>query len=155
LQFAEELDRFLTQLFQLLLTEAKLSVSVIWDKLDGEFYETLQTVHGEAGEGKQRGHRLFERFPILSRDPPPDFVSGCMDHFIKILHGHEIEEDIQRARLEAGQGDESAVARLLNLVRESHAEQESISTEGVALSEWAEDIIRIWAPQGGTLHLAA
>jgi DNA primase len=155
LQFVEELDRFLTQLFQLLLTEAKLSVSVIWDKLDGEFYETLQAVHGDAGEGKQRGHRLFERFPILSRDPPPDFVSGCMDHFIKILHVHEIEEDIQRARLDAGQGDEFAVARLLNLVRESHAEQESIRTEGVALSEWAEDIIRIWAPQGGTLHLAA
>jgi DNA primase len=78
-----------------------------------------------------------------------------MDHFIKILHVHEIEDDIQRARLEAGQGDEAAVARLLNLVRESHAEQESISAEGVALSEQAEEIIRIWAPQGGTLHLAA
>ena len=51
--------------------------------------------------------------------------------------------------------DELAVARLLNLVREGHAEQESISAEGVALSEWAEDIIRIWAPQGGTMHLAA
>ena len=155
LQFAEDLDRFLTQLLQLLLTEAKLSVSVIWDKLDGEFYETLQAVHGEAGDGKPRGHRLFERFPILSRDPPSDFVSECMDHFIKILHVHEIEDDIQRATLDAGQGDESAVARLLSLVRESHAEQESISAEGVALAERAEDIIRIWAPQGGTMHLAA
>ncbi|WP_319796790.1 DNA primase [Nitrobacter sp.] len=155
LQFTEDLDRFLTQLLQLLLTEAKLSVSVIWDKLDGEFYETLQAVHGEADNGKPRGHRLFERFPILSRDPPSDFVSGCMDHFIKILHTHEIEDDIQRAKLDAGQGDESAVARLLSLVRESHAEQESISAEGVALAEWAEDIIRIWAPQGGTMHLAA
>jgi DNA primase len=155
LQFAEDLDRFLTQLLQLLLTEAKLSVSVIWDKLDGEFYETLQAVHGEAGDGKPRGHRLFERFPILSRDPPSDFVSECMDHFIKILHVHEIEDDIQRATLDAGQGDESAVARLLNLVRERHAEQESISAEGVALAERAEDIIRIWAPQGGTMHLAA
>jgi DNA primase len=155
LQFAEDLDRFLTQLLQLLLTEAKLSVSVIWDKLDGEFYETLQAVHGEAGDGKQRGHRLFERFPILSRDPPSDFVSECLDHFIKILHWHELEDDIQRAKLDAGQGDESAVARLLNLVRERHAEQENIRAEGVTLSEWAEDIIRIWAPQGGTMHLAA
>jgi DNA primase len=155
LQFPDVFDQFLSHLFQLLVTEAKLSVSVIWDKLDSEFYETLQTVHGEAGNGKQRGHRLFERFPILSRDPPSNFVSECLDHFIKILHWHELEDDIQRARLDAGEGDETAVARLLNLVRESHAEQESISAEGVALSEWAEDIIRVWAPQGGTMHLAA
>jgi DNA primase len=145
----------LTRLFRLLVTEAKLSVSVIWDKLGDEFFVTLQTIHGKAGDGKRLGHRLFERFPILSRDPPPDFVSECLDHFIKILHWHELEDDIQRARLDAGQGDESAVARLLNLVREGHAEQESISAEGVSLSEWAEDIIRVWAPQGGTIHLAA
>ena len=74
---------------------------------------------------------------------------------MKVLHLHEIEDDIKRAKLEAGQGEESAVARLLSLVRESHAEQENISTEGVALSEWAEDITRVWAPQRGTMHLAA
>jgi DNA primase len=155
LQFPDVFDQFLSHLFQLLVTEVKLSVSVIWDKLGDKFYDTLQTVHGKAGDGKERGHRLFERFPILSRDPPPDFVSECLDHFIKILHWHELEDDIQRARLDAGQGDESAVARLLCLVREGHAEQESISAEGVALSERAEDIIRIWAPHGGTMHLAA
>ncbi|MEO6947923.1 MAG: DNA primase [Nitrobacter sp.] len=155
LHFPEDFDRFLTHLFQLLLTEPKLSVSKIWEEIDPEFYKTLQTVHGEAGEGKRRGHRLFESFAILGRDPPLDFVSGCTDHFMKVLHLHEIEDDIQRAKLEAGQGEESAVARLLSLVRESHAEQENISTEGVALSEWAEDITRVWAPQRGTMHLAA
>lgn len=157
LQFPDVFDQFLSHLFQLLVTEAKLSVSVIWEKLDREFYETLQTVHGDggAGEGKPRGHRLFERFPILKNDPPPDFVSACLDHFIRILHWHQLEDDIQGARLDAGEGDESAVARLLNLVREGHAEQEAISAEGVALSEWAEDIIRVWAPKGGTMHLAA
>ncbi len=155
LHFPDDFDGFLTSLFRLLVTDAKLSVADIWTKLKPKFYETLQTVHGEAGDGKQRGHRLFERFPILSRDPPPDFVSACLDHFIKILHWHQLEDDIQGARLDAGDGDESAVARLLNLVREGHAEQEGISAEGVALSEWAEDIIRIWAPQGGTMHLAA
>lgn len=155
LHFPEEFDGFLTSLFQLLVTDSKLSVADIWTKLKPAFFDTLQAVHGEAGNGKPRGHRLVERFPILSRDPSLDFVSGCLDHFIKILHWHELEDDIQRARLDAGEGDESAVARLLSLVREGHAEQESISAEGVALSEWAEDIIRIWAPQGGTMHLAA
>jgi DNA primase len=145
LHFPENFDRFLTSLFQLLVTDAKLSVAEIWRKLKPAFYDTLQAVHGEAGDGKRLGHRLFERFPILSRNPPPppDFVSGCLDHFIKILHWHELDDDIQRARLDAGEGDESAVARLLSLVRESHAEQEGISAEGVALSEWAEDIIRM------------
>jgi DNA primase len=155
LHFPEEFDGFLTSLFQLLVTDSKLSVADIWTKLKPAFFDTLQAVHGEAGNGKPRGHRLVERFPILGRDPSLDFVSGCLDHFIKILHWHELEDDIQRARLDAGEGDESAVARLLSLVREGHAEQESISAEGVALSEWAEDIIRIWAPQGGTMHLAA
>ncbi|ABA05694.1 DNA primase [Nitrobacter winogradskyi Nb-255] len=155
LQFPDAFDQFLSHLFQLLVTEAKLSVSVIWERLDHEFYETLQTVHGDAGAGKPRGHRLFERFPVLKNDPPSDFVSGCLDHFIRILLWHQLEEDIERARLDAGEGDETAVARLLNLVREGHAEQEAISAEGVALSEWAEDIIRVWAPKGGTMHLAA
>ena len=107
LHFTEEFDRFLTSLFQLLVTEAKLSVADIWMKLTPEFYETLQNVHGEAGEGKPCGHRLFESFPILSRGPPLGFVSECTDHFIKILHLHEIEDDVQRAKLDAGQGENS------------------------------------------------
>ncbi|HRO01343.1 MAG TPA: DNA primase [Nitrobacter sp.] len=155
LHFPDDFDEFLTSLFRLLVTEAKLSVADIWTKLKPKFYVTLQAVHGEAGTEKRLGHRLFERFPILKNDPPPDFVSACLDHFIRILLWHQLEDDIERARLDAGEGDESAVARLLNLVREGHAEQEAISAEGVALSEWAEDIIRVWAPKGGTMHLAA
>jgi DNA primase len=155
LHFPAELDTFLTHLFQLLLTEAKLSVSVIWEKLSPDFYETLQSVHGKEGNGKPWGHRLFLRFPILAKNPELDFVSRCMDHFIRILHLHEIEDDIQRATFEAGEGDESAVALLLSLVREKHLEQENINAEGQVLAEEAELITRLWAPGRGTMALAA
>lgn len=139
LQFPGDLELFLTRLFQF---ETDLSVSAIWEQIDSEFPETLQEVHGAAGDGKQRGHRLFERFPILGRAPPPDFVSGCLDHFIKVLHWHELEDDIQRIEPEAGQGEESAIARLLNLVRERHAAQQGISLEVAALSDWAAAVGR-------------
>jgi DNA primase len=155
LHFPPEFDRFLTRLFHLLVTEAKVSVSVIWDKLRDDFYEVLQSVHGEAEQGKRRGHRLFTRFPIAGKTPPLDFVSKCIDHFIKILHLHEIEDDIQRAQFEAGEGSEDAVALLLSLVRERHAEQESINVEGQVLAEDAQEITRLWAPEPGTMNLAA
>lgn len=155
LHFPAELDRFLTHLFQLLVTEAKLSVAIIWEKLTPEFYDVLQNIHGKEGDGKRRGHRLFTRFPILALDPPSDFVARCIDHFARILHLHEVEDDIRRAELEAGEGAESAVALLISLVRERHREQEYIAAEALVLTEEADEIRRPWASGRGTMMLAA
>src|SRR5207253_7136963 len=133
----------------------QLSVTIIWERLTPEFYDVLQSIHGKEGDGKPRGHRLFARFPILALDPDPDFVARCIDHFVRILHLHEIEDDIRRAELEAAEGGESAVALLISRVRESHSEQEHIAAEALALTEEADDIRRPWASGRGTMLLAA
>jgi DNA primase len=78
-----------------------------------------------------------------------------MDHFVRVLHVNEIQEDIQRAKLEAGEGEEGPVTLLLSLVREYHSEQEVVAAEGQSLAEEAEIITRLWAPSRGTLALAA
>jgi DNA primase len=155
LHFPADLDRFLTHLFQLLITEAKLSVTDIWKKLTPQFYDVLQSIHGKEGDGKPRGYRLFARFPILISTPSIGFVSRCMDHFARILHLHEIEDDIRRAELEAGEGTESAVALLISLVRERHSEQEIIATEAQALTEEANEFRRLWAPDPGKIPSVA
>lgn len=155
LHFPLELDEFLTALFNLLITNAEVSVHTIWQKLTPEFYEVLQNVHGKEGEGKRMGYRLFRRFPIIERTPQLDFVERCMDYFIRYLHLHEIEDDIQRAQLEAGQESEEAMTLLLNLVREKHSEEEVIAREGQALAEDAESITRLWSPGRGNMGIAA
>ena len=153
LHFPPDLDRFLTSLFHLLIVDAKLSVAKIWERLTPEFYEVLQNVHGKAGEGKPWGHRLISRFRIVKCDPPIDFVTRCMDHFIRILHLHEIHDDISRAQVEAGEGIESAVDLLLNRKREYQNEEEIIRAEGQLLAEEADAITRLWVPGRGTMDL--
>ena len=62
LHFPEDFDRFLTSLFQLLVTDAKLSVADIWTKLKPAFYDTLQAVHGEAGKENRVGIGCLSAF---------------------------------------------------------------------------------------------
>ena len=155
LHFPSDLDDFLTELFKLLVTDAKLSVAKIWKGLSPRFYNLLQNIHGNAENGKCWGHQLFLRFPILERDPPIDFVGRCIDHFIKTLHVYELGDDIKRAQLEAGEGDELAAVRLINLVRVRHTEQESVQAEGQVLAEEAEMITRLWVPGRGKMDLVA
>jgi len=155
LRFDSDFEKFLSSLYRLLITECELSVQFIWDKLAPEYFRVLEEIHGRDGNERPSGRKLLRRFPILARDPPLDFVSRSMDHFIRVLHVSEIHQDIQRAELEAGEGDEAHVALLLNLVREYHSEQEIVSNEAQTLAEEAEIITRLWAPGRGTMALAA
>jgi DNA primase len=155
LRFAPDFEKFLSSLYRLLITDGELSVHFIWEKLAPEYYHVLEDIHGSDGNGRPSGRKLFSRFPILARDPPLDFVSKCLDHFIRILHVSEIHEDIQRARLEASEGEEGPVELLLSLVREYHSEQEIIGAEGQSLAEEAGAITRLWAPSRGSLLVAA
>jgi DNA primase len=154
LRFAADFEKFLNSLYRLLITDGELSVHSIWEKLAPEYYDVLEDVYGEDGHRRPSGRKLFARFPILARSPPPDFVSRCMDHFIRILHVNEIREDIQRAKVAAGQGDVGPVELLLNLVREYHSEQEVIGIEGQNLAEEAGIITRLWAPSRGSMAVA-
>ncbi len=157
LQFAPELHEFWVSLHRLLISEEELSVQSIYRSLRRDFYETLESIHGEEAGGRRWGYRLLQRFPILKRDPPRDFISRCMDHFIAIIHLHELDDDIARVQFEAGlpSGGDLAMEQLLNLVRARQQAHTDIQLEGAALTEEADAITRVWAPGRGDLQVAA
>lgn len=156
LQFAPELQTFWEALHQLLIDEEQLNVQLIYQRLGRSFYETLESIHGDEAEGRPRGYRLFRRFPILKKDPPRDFISRCMDHFIRIIHLHQMDDDIARVQFEAGQpGGDAAMEQLVNLVNVRHETQAEIQAEGLVLAEEANLLTRIWSPEPANLQVSA
>lgn len=156
LQFAPELNEFWVDLHRLLIDEERLTVQSIYRNLKPRFFEILENIHGEEKEGRPWGYRLMRRFPILKHDPPRDFISRCMDHFIAIIHLHQLNDDIARVEFEAGQpGGDAAMEQLMNLVRARHDVQTEIQVEGLTLAEEANTFTRIWAPGSTGLQVAA
>lgn len=156
LQFAPGLHEFWVALHRLLIEEGDLTVQSIYKSLKPGFYETLESIHGEEKKGRRWGYRLLQRFPILKRDPPRDFVSRCMDHFIAIVHLHQLNDDIARVQHEAGlPGGESAMELLVNLVRVRQDTKGEIDVVGAVLAEEASLITRVWAPERGDIQVAA
>jgi DNA primase len=156
LQFAPRLNEFCDALYRLLIVEQELSVRNIYASLKPTFYELLQDIHGEESGIRPWGYKLFLRFPILKRDPPRDFISRCIDHFGRIIHLHEIDDDIERVKLEAGSSDDDVeMDQLVNLVRERQKEDSEIEAEAAVLAEEADAITRVWAPERGSFQVAA
>jgi DNA primase len=157
LQFAPELQKFWEALHRLLIAEEMLTVQSIYRSLKPNFYEILESIHGEERDGRPWGYRLLLRFPILKRDPPRDFISRCMDHFIAVIHLHELDDDIARVQFEAGQpgAGDAAMEQLVHLVRARQETHVAIQAEGLALAEEANAMTRIWAPGPASLQVAA
>jgi DNA primase len=139
------LGEFRRALFLLLLHERELSVQLIYDRLGEDFYDVLDEIHGYRSGEKPRGHKLFQRFPIVKIDPPFDFIARCVDHFIRMLElaqmAAEIEE-ITSAKGEAGQNDDAGL-RALSLIRDYQLQEERIRVEDSALAEEASQIKRV------------
>lgn len=156
LQFAPELNDFWIALHRLLIEEERLTVQSIYKSLKPRFFEILENIHGEEKEGRPWGYRLMRRFPILKNDPPRDFISRCMDHFIANIHLHQLDDDIARVEFDAGQtGGDAAMEQLVNLVKARHDAQAGIQAEGLTLAEEANTLTRIWAPGTVGLQVAA
>jgi DNA primase len=157
LQFAPELNEFWEALYRLLIEEENLTVQSIYSSLKPQFYEILESIHGEETRGRPRGYRLFQRFPVLKRGPSPDFVSRCIDHFIAIIHLHELDDDIARVEFEAGQpsGSDAAMEQLVSLVKTRQDVRAGVQVEGAALAEEASLLTRIWAPDAGNIQVNA
>jgi DNA primase len=144
--FANELDGFRHELYRLLIEYKELDVALIYDRLGREFYEILNDVHGDRADARRRGHRLFLRFPILDRDPPHDFVSRCLDHFIHILHTEQMIDELVKINRDLATSDvdidrltESMIARKRDI--QTHVAQRDV--EDIALAEEAAEITRV------------
>jgi DNA primase len=106
----------------------------------------LQDIHGDKTDTRPRGHRLFERFPILRIDPPPEFVSECIDHFIQVLQVDQMVEELGHVKAEVQATDENfeeITTRLTKLVRDIQLQREIVNNRDIALAEEAKEIKRV------------
>jgi DNA primase len=145
IQFDGVLERFRSALYDLLIVHGDVSVQLIYKNLGEEFYFVLEQVHGKQDGERRWGHRLFQLFPILRIDPPRDFVSKCIDHFIERMHLAYLTQDIEALRaavLKPG-FDEELAERMVHLVRIYQVESERLKTDDMALAEWATEIRRV------------
>jgi DNA primase len=145
LKFAPALDKFCSALYKLLVIEKDLSVTKIYDHLGDVFYKVLQEIHGKEEDGRPWGHKLFSKFQVLALDPPRDFVSRCIDHFARRIHLEELDGDIERAKILAGDSD-AAFDQFLNLIRERQREHAEIEVEAAELAEDSAEVQRLWSP---------
>ena len=143
-QFMPELEAFREALYELLIVYKELSVQLIYDRLKPLFYELLQDLHGDYAPQKSRGHRLFQRFPILKVDPPHEFVSRCLDHFVHILLVEQMATEIDEL-MKATDNDssEEQSMHLMETIRDYQLQQEQIKNADMALAEEAKEIKRV------------
>jgi DNA primase len=139
-----DLKIFCDALHTLLVDLGEISVELIYDKLPEEFYPTLDQVHGDKSGQKPRGHRLFARFRVVQFDPPEQFVSDCIDHFVETLLVEQIREEIDRLHIELrNEYSEAILARIPELVRDWQLRRERLNNRDVALAEEAKEIKRL------------
>ena len=134
-------------LFQLLIDFGSVEVNLIYAQLSPGYYDVLQDVHGDKSDTRPRGHRLFERFPILRVDPPEEFVSQCLDHFVQVLQVDQMAQELTRVKSELQSEDqdfEEYSARLTQLVRDIQLQREFVNNRDMALAEEAKEIKRVF-----------
>jgi DNA primase len=142
-EFPDDRKAFFDALYALLVVYGQLSVRSIYDRLSDAptFYEILEDVYGKATADRPCGHKLLQRFPILKIDPPPGFVSRCIDHLIQILLVEQMADEINL--LKNSLDSDEAAMRLLEVVRHHHSQSEDVKREDSALAEEAKEIRRV------------
>jgi DNA primase len=150
-RFADELEEFRRALYDLLILHGEVSVELIYKQLGPGFYKILEDIHGDKSGDRQRGYRLFQRFPLLAFDPGPDFLSRCIDHFVHILQVEQMDEDRRRIKAELSakmsESDyETKSNQLILLVREILLQSEVINNQDTTLAEEAQEIRRLGRP---------
>jgi DNA primase len=124
----------------------EISVQLIYDKLNPDFYKVLEEIHGDHTKDKIRGYRLLQLFPILRIDPPLDFVSRCIDHFVHILMVETMADEIDKAMSAVDENSSEWVKEseaLMQLIRDYHFQRELMNNTDMTLAEEAKEIRRV------------
>jgi DNA primase len=153
IHFSGQLEDFRQALYDLLVMYKDVDVALIYTRLKGDYYEVLQTVHGDRSGKLERGHRLFAKFPILKAAPPIDFVSRCLDHFVHILRIEQMADDLVRLTAEMtneGQDSDALSDHVTHLVRDIQLQRETVNHTDQELADEAKEI-RWMGQQGGHL----
>jgi DNA primase len=140
--FETDLDVFWTTLYDLLVVYHEVSVQLIYDQMKPKFYDVLEEIHGHHDANKPRGYSLMKNFPIVKIDPPLDFISRCIDHFIRSLHVDQMAEEIDDL-MNSPPADPDVAASLLERVRDYQTQEERMKNEDIQLAEEAQQIRRV------------
>jgi DNA primase len=140
-EFAESLKKFHRALFALLVDYEEVSVELIYQRLGETFYKVLEDVHGHQNEKQPRGHSLFARFPTMRAEPPTDFVSDCIDHFVNVLVVEQMKEEVE-AIVSGNEplASEETGRRLVELVKHIQEQKEVNNNKDAELAERAAPI---------------
>jgi DNA primase len=140
-EFAESLRKFHLALYDLLVDSKEVSVELIYERLGPTFYKVLEDVHGHPKEGRARGHNLFVRFPTMRVDPPEDFVSACINHFVNVLVVEQMKEELD-AIVSGNEplATEEMGKRLVELVKHIQEQKELNNNMDAELAERAAQI---------------
>lgn len=143
MQMSNNYERFKKELERIIGSTDEVAISTFYTKIDPSFFFMLRDVHGddEPSKGLRRGHKLRQRFPLLKKHPPIEFVEGCLLLFVDKLehraYAAEMEKYIQEFQEKA---DEERERRLLDLIRSEESHRLSIEEQEIALDEWAANI---------------
>jgi DNA primase len=149
LELDPHLENFRDKLYDLLIENGDVSVEMIYRELKGDFYKTLDIIHGEPTEKRARGYRLKQRFPIIEVDPPRTFISDCIELFIDMVYVEQAESHSEYIVMLSKTSDDFSVdheRQLLNIRRDIHETRERINTRDSALADEAADLRRVYSP---------
>ncbi|NBN77084.1 DNA primase [Microvirga tunisiensis] len=127
-----------------------LSVSDFYETLDDTFYQLLGEVMGEAGADEARAgtgtglgsfSELAQRFPLLRKGPPEDFIEAVFLHFLDSLELIALEQDLKQ-ELDAAEIelDEGSWNRIRGLTQDLARRREECAREEAELAERARKL---------------
>lgn len=153
LQMSNVYERFKKELEGIIETTDEVQISTFYSRIDPAFFFMLRDVHGddEPSKGLRRGHKLRQRFPILKKHPPIEFVEGCLLLFIDKLEHRAYASEMENYIAEfQDRADEAREKRLLDLIRSEESHRLAIEEQETALDEWAANIRSTFAEDDST-----
>jgi DNA primase len=140
LQFSDLHNLFKRELQRIIELPHHVTIATFYQEVADPFVDMLDYVHGagDPEQGLARGYRLFQRFPILRKHPPPEFVEGCLLLFTDKVELHGIRMEVDEAMRDfQTSGDAKTEERLLLLIEEEELQQKRIHDREVELDTWA------------------
>lgn len=141
--------RFRNEICRVATDFDKLSVADFYESLDDTFYQILGEVmrdgapDGERGGGTGLGSfsELAQRFPLLRKDPPDDFIEAVFLHFLDSLElialERELKLELDNAEVEL---DEGAWNRIRGLTQDLARRREECARDEAELAERAKKL---------------
>jgi DNA primase len=144
IHFSKVYEDFKLELQRIIELPMEVKIATFYEKIKPEFFLMLaRDIHGDEDvtRGLRSGHKLRERFPLLRKHPPIEFIDGCFVLFLDKLEHRAYEGAVDEAmndfQADPNQANEDL---LLRLVESEERHRRYIEEQERTLDEWAADI---------------